>query len=250
MTWLTPEARVLLGKEVRQLLRSRGALLTATLLPTLLLLVIPLIQLASARAAEGRPRPAPNFPLPPGFGDLGHPVQLLLHVTLPLFVVIGGLLVPSIATSYAIVVERERRTLELLMALPVRVADILTAKLGAILLMAVVIVVPLFAILASYMLITNTATPGYVLLLFILLLSALACSIGIALLLTLLAKDFRTANNLNGVFVVPLVFLTIGVLGGVPGDGHLLVLALLLFALAAAAVLVAVEWLTFERYLP
>lgn len=53
--------------------------------------------------------------------------------------------------------------------------------------------------------------------------------------------------NLNGVFIVPLVFLTIGVLAGIPGDGRLLVLALLLFGLAGAAVLVAVQWPTFER---
>jgi ABC-2 type transport system permease protein len=250
MSWLTPEARVLLGKEVRQLLRSRGALLTTTLLPTFLLLVIPLVQLMSARAAEGRPRPATNLPMPSGFGDLAHPMQLFLHLTLPLFIVIGGLLVPSLGTSYTIVVERERRTLELLMALPVRVADILTAKLGAILLMAIVIVVPLFGILGANLLITGTTTPGYVSLLFILLMASLACSIGIALLVTLVAKDFRTANNVNGVFIVPLVLLTIGVLAGVPGDWRLLVLAVLLFGLAAAAVLVAVRWLTFERYLP
>ena len=42
-----------------------------------------------------------------------------------MMVAIGGLIVPSVAASYTVIAERERRTIELLVALPVSVGDIL-----------------------------------------------------------------------------------------------------------------------------
>ncbi|HTD76674.1 MAG TPA: hypothetical protein VK898_03485, partial [Chloroflexota bacterium] len=82
-----------------------------------------------------------------------------------------------------------------------------------------------------------------------LLLSALACSVAVALLLALLARDFRTANNINGALLGPVILAVLGVLFGLPTPLSYIVLAAVLLAAAAAAVQVGLRWLTFERYL-
>ena len=79
--------------------------------------------------------------------------------------------------------------------------------------------------------------------------SALVASIGISLLLALVARDFRTANNLNGFFVVPTMIMTGLCVTLVPGLWRFVVLSLLMLALGGLAYLVATRWLTFERYL-
>ena len=67
--------------------------------------------------------------------------------------------------------------------------------------------------------------------------------------LTLLARDFRTANNLSGAFVVPALLLTVGTLGAVAGPARTYVLAVILLALGAVAIVAALRWVSFERYL-
>lgn len=244
-------ARALLWKELRQLSRSRRALLSSTLLPILLLVVLPLGQLLSLRAAgqAAGSRLAPAAALPPGLASLEEPTDVLRLFLLPLFMVIGGLIVPSVAATHTVVAERERRTLELLMALPVRVQDVLAAKIAALLLAAAAVVLPLFALDAAAILVLQVGSPVYVALLLGVLLAALACSAGIALLLALLARDFRTANNLNGALTGPLIVVAMGVLMLVPGDGRFVALIGLLLGLAAVTTTVALRWLTFERYM-
>jgi hypothetical protein len=85
--------------------------------------------------------------------------------------------------------------------------------------------------------------------LFVLLLASLACSVGVALLLALLARDFRTANNLNGAFLGPVILAVIALLFAVPEPLSYLLLGALLVAVAATATAVGLRWLTFERYL-
>lgn len=244
-------ARALLWKELRQLSRSRPALLSSTLLPILLLVVLPLGQLLSLRAAGSGAgsRLPPGTAAPPGLANLEDPTDLLRLFLLPLFMVIGGLMVPSVAATHTVVAERERRSLELLMALPVRVQDVLAAKIAALMLTAAAVVLPLFAVDAAAILVLQVGSPAYVALLLGVLLAALACSAGIALLLALLARDFRTANNLNGALTGPLIVVTMGVLMLVPGDLRFVALISLLLGLAVATTTIALRWLTFERYL-
>jgi hypothetical protein len=83
----------------------------------------------------------------------------------------------------------------------------------------------------------------------LLVLCALTGSIGISLLLALVARDFRTANNLNGFFVVPTMIMTGLCVTLVPGLWRFVVLSFLMLALGGLAYLIAVRWLTFERYL-
>jgi ABC-2 type transport system permease protein len=248
MSRSSPRLRVLVGKELRQVRRSKGALISATVLPLFLMTGMPLFQLFAMRgAAVGGAPVAMN--LPAGMAAVGNdPVHLLVRLMLPMFLVLGGLLVPTVAATYTVVAEREKRSIELLMALPVRVGDILLAKLLAMLALAAIVVLPLFAVDMAVLLALGLIGVLEVALLLVLLLAALACSVGVALLLALLARDFRTANNLNGAFIVPAILATLAVLFLLPSPLSYAVLGALLLALAAAAMLVGVRWLTFERY--
>jgi ABC-2 type transport system permease protein len=239
--------RVLMRKELRQFLRSRTAVLTSLLLPALIMVLAPLVQLfASAAGTE-----AHGSSIPVGVPGLTGGTQLsdlFLYVTFPLFFVLGGLMTPSLAATHTVISERERRSVELLVALPVSVTDILTAKTAANLLVASVTLLPLFTVDAVAVLVLTHAGPLYVAAALLLVLSALTASIGISLLLALVARDFRTANNLNGVFVVPTMIMTGLCVTLVPGLWRFLVLSMLMLCLGGLAYLIAVRWLTFERY--
>ncbi|MEP7003347.1 MAG: ABC transporter permease subunit [Chloroflexota bacterium] len=238
--------RALLWKELRQVGRNRTALFTAAFLPFILLCVAPIQLLFQSRALGGRALPA-NLPLP-GL-EASDPNQLLLQFVYPVLLVMGGLLLPSLTTSYAIVAERERRSLELLVALPVTVAEILSAKLLMVLVVTGLVGLPYLAIVFVLLITIGVATPAVIPALLAPFVAAVICSTAISLLLTLLARDFRSANNLNGVFVMPLLLITIGTLSVVAGPGRTYVLAVVLLLVAALAAIVALRWVTFERYL-
>lgn len=238
--------RSLLWKETRQLARNRTAMLTAAMLPFIILFLAP-IQLLVAVHFGGMQQ-LRDAPLP-GFADVSEPTQLLVQVFYPLLFVLGGLLLPSLTTTYAIVAERERRSLELLLSLPVSVAEILAAKLLAVLAVTALIGVPYVAVVLTLLLILGLAGPATIPALLAPFVAAVACSIGISLLLTLLARDFRTSNNLSGAFVLPVLVLTVVTLGAVGGPARTYVLALALLALGAIAVFAALRWVSFERYL-
>ncbi len=249
MTLLSPAVRRLLAKELRQVVRSRGAVLSATLLPILLLLVVPLSQLFALRADPTAGTFPTRFPLPAGLAELGDPVELYVRAMLPLFITLGGLVVPSVSATYTVVAEREKRTLELLMALPVGVADIIVAKLLTTLLVALAVVLPLFVVDAAVLLSLGLVSLAYVGVLLLVLLAAVACSVGVALLLALLSRDFRTANHLTGALIGPLIVVLMGLMFGLPGSLRLAGVVALLLAVGGGAVWVGLRWLTFERYL-
>jgi len=241
--------RSLLWKETRQLGRNRTAMLTAALLPFIILFLAPIQLLVAMHFGGGtgieRLR---DLPLP-GFSDVTDSAQLLVQFFYPMLLVIGGLLLPSLTTTYAIVAERERRSLELLLSLPVTVAEILTAKLLAVLAVTGLIGLPYVSIVLTLLLVLGIAEAATIPALLAPFIAAVACSIAISLLLTLLARDFRTANNLSGAFVVPALLLTVATLGAVGGPARTYVLALVLLALGAVAMFAALRWISFERYL-
>ena len=245
---LSRPVRVLLfRKELRQFLRSRTALLTGLLLPALIMVIAPVVQLIAASASPTQRGAVPSGV--PGMAGLDHLSDLFLYFTFPLFFVLGGLMTPSLAATHTVISERERRSIELLVALPVSVRDILTAKMAANLLVAGVTLLPLFVVDSIAVLLLTDAGPLYLAAALLLVLSSLAASIGISLLLALLARDFRTANNLNGFFVVPAMIMTGLCVTLVPGLWRFVVLSVLMLALGGLAYLIAVRWLTFERYL-
>ncbi|HEV8324628.1 MAG TPA: ABC transporter permease subunit [Myxococcota bacterium] len=169
---------------------------------------------------------------------------------LPLFVSLVGLVLPAMAAGYTLIQERESRTLELLVALPVRVGQIVLAKLAAIVALAAGATLTLFTIDAAVVLARGIGSVAWVLGLLLVLLSALTFSTSAALLISLLAKDYRSSQNLTGAVVAPCVFLNIAVGVFVPGATlRLVVIAVFYAAGAAAALAVALRVVTFERLL-
>lgn len=241
MRLLDPDVRVLVSKEFRQFVRSRSALFSTFLMPVLLLLVLPAIELsAMSRRPAGGNRPGP--------GSLAGRA-LLFYYLLPIFVVLAGLLGPAMTAIHTIVVERERRTVELLVSLPVSVRDIVLAKLVATMGLAGMVMVPLAVIDAVAGGAAGGGGPLYTVLLLALLAGAVIFSVCAAFTLAILARDYRTSQQINALFVIPVMLVTVVTLSLLPGVAGLAALALVLAIAGGAGLLIAVRTFTFERYL-
>jgi ABC-2 type transport system permease protein len=245
------EVRVLFRKELRQLLRNRGAMLTALFLPLLMILLMPLAQIFSMSSASPKDlRLPPEVQLPPGLAELRHDPRAILWFILTPLIATGSLLCPAVTASYTFIVERESRTLELLVALPVRVGQILLAKLLAILSLAVPVSLGMFGVDAVLLLSRGLGSASYVAMVGVMLLCALACSASTALLVSLLARDFRSASNLNGLVLSPIILGSFGLMAVVPGaTAAAAVLAALYATGAGVTTLLAMRVVTFERLL-
>lgn len=238
------EARVLVAKELRQALHSKGALLTGLLVPIGSLLVAPAQLIYSSRSAG----PAAVF--------------AISNFELPLLTVMCGLVVPALAAVYTFVNERERRTLELMLASPIRVQDIFVAKLAAAFALTAGVTLPLYLIQSGVILWQGIGDLRGIVLRLVLLLSALACSLGYALLVALFARDFRTTSNLTGALVLPMIFMTLTLLQltNVTLFGHTwtipvaladrtILVAAIMVTVGIGAAAAALRYVTFERYL-
>lgn len=237
----------LLWKETRQLGRNRTALLTAAFLPAVVLFLAPIQILLQVTLVGARGFDQVNGL--PGFSGVTQPTDLLIQFVYPLLFVIGGLLLPTLTTTYAIVAERERRSLELLISLPVSVNEILAAKLLSVLLVTALVGLPYIAIVLSLLIVLGVADLGIIPVLVAPFLAAVVCSTSASLLLTLLARDFRSANNLSGVLFVPVIIVTAITLSAVGGPARTYVLSAVLLVLAGITLVAALRWVTFERYL-
>jgi ABC-type transport system involved in multi-copper enzyme maturation permease subunit len=248
---LAREVRILFGKEWRQLLRSRSALVTALVLPFILLVILPGVQILGTRAGLNQLGNLPSdAKLPPALAAAGQDPQALLRLMLLPLLALGGLIVPMVTASYSFLSEREGRTLELLVALPVRVGHILLAKLGAILALAGLVILVFFSLDAVLLLVLEVASPGYVLALLALLMGTLSFSTASALLVSLVARDFRTSNNVGGLLIGPATLVCLFCSMVVPNPTWAALLLATVFASGAVvATFIALKVVTFERLL-
>lgn len=245
------EVRVLFRKEWRQLVAGKSALATGAILPIVMLGVVPMVMgSATAHAPLESDRPLPpsmQFGL---FGDLSSNPRHFAGSLLPIMVAIVGMVLPTMMASYLLITERERRTLELLVALPVRIEQVLVAKLLATLAAASMMSVPMLAVDVVALPWMGAASVEQVIALPVLLVAGLALSTSTALLMSLLARDFRTANNVAGALLAPTIVLTL--VGGLllPGGVVRPLGIAVVYALVAALVLRhSLKTITFERLL-
>jgi ABC-type transport system involved in multi-copper enzyme maturation permease subunit len=241
------EVKILLRKEWKQLTSSRTAVATSLVLPIVLLLVLPnaLLTLMQRAPQQQAGPPGASFGL---FAEIGADPRRMPLALLPMLVSMAGIIVPTALVTHLVISERESRTLELLVALPVRIDQLLQAKLGAVLLAAAGATVPLVVIDMVVMLTSGIASLGDVIGLPFLLTCVLGFSTSGALLIALIARDFRTANNVAGFILVPALFAMMAGTALLPGGWVRPVVLGLGFA-AAGAVLarVALRVVTFER---
>ena len=238
MRALTPALRILLRKELRQLLRNRQALMSAGLMPVLLQVVVPIVVISTGTSARNAPRGGPPV----------SPREVAALYLLPLFVCLAGVLAPSITAVSSIVTEREQRTVELLVALPVRVTEVVAAKVLATLGAIAVVTVPL-TLLDGLLAVFVLGQPAvYIPLLVGVLAGGMIASICLSAVIALLARDYRTSQQLSGLLVVPILLIANGALAFVPGLLRLLLLAVVLGGGGAVAGWVVVRRVSFERY--
>lgn len=214
-----------------------------------MLVLIPVGQMLGSANAPAQRMPE-GASLPPALRHLAEDPRAMARALFPPFITLGGLVALSVTAVHALIAEREGRTLELLVALPVRVGQILFAKVLALLALAVPVIFLLYAVDVVVMLRTGVGTPALALALWVLLVCALAFSTCGALLISLLAEDFRTANNLTGLLVGPTVLVGLGVAFAATGAvASSLGLAAVLAVAAAACLWRALRVVTFERLL-
>src|SRR5205823_475040 len=128
---------------------------------------------------------------------------LLRHYTLPVLVTISALVTPSIVMGDSLFGERYRRTLELLVGLPITATQVVVAKLAAVMTFAVTVTVPIFALNVVLVAAFGYASASQTIALFELLIAAVCYSAASALIIALVAAEARAANIVSGLVLGP-----------------------------------------------
>jgi ABC-2 type transport system permease protein len=238
--------RAVIAKDLTAVRRSKAVLLPMLLVPTLLMVVLPaLIGLAATRATTpDLSRFLDSLP-----GDLARPVlelppaeQMVVlvngYLLAPLFLIVP-LMVSSVLAADAFAGEKERRTLETLLHLPIADRDLFTAKLLSAFLPAVAVSWIGFVCFAF---VSNTVawpvlhrifvpTRLWLVMIFWVAPAVAALGLGVMVRVSARARTAQEANQLGGAVVLPLIFLAVGQSTG-----------LLLVSLPVAVVIGGVIW--------
>ncbi|HWD62915.1 MAG TPA: ABC transporter permease [Humibacter sp.] len=232
----------LFRKETRQITRSRKTVAAAAMVPALMLIFVTIGDIVTLKLGFGK---HPIYLLSSSHAVSG--TYLLRHYTLPVLVSISALVTPSIVMGDILFGERERRTLDLLVALPISAFQVVLAKLLSVLLFAVCVTVPLFLINVLIVNAFGYASPTQTLGLLAILAAAICYSAGSALVIAFVAGEARAANIVSGLLLGPIVPLEGLILGAVHGEVAFTVCAVMLLCLAAGCLTWASRLLSFER---
>ncbi len=243
------KALIVLEKEWLELRLQRALLLATLILPPLITAFAVAAFVVVGKISSGVSLPA--TPLPPEFAglsllEIGQAIVgkqfSTLFLLLPIFI-------PSVLASYAIVGEKRERTLEPVLATPIRTWELLLGKMLAALIPALGITIASAALFVAGVLafaVTDRVravlvTPGWILA--VLVDAPLLALIGVALIVVLSSRvnDPRTAQQISAVLIVPVVGLLFGQLAGVVVLGPALALGtgVILAFVAAGALWVA-----------
>lgn len=212
-------------KDLLAVRRSKAVLLPMLLVPLLLLVVLPaLVSLAITSDS------APDITsflsqLPSGLVEpitrLPEDERLLVlvngYLLAPLFLIVP-LMVSSVLAADAFAGEKERRTLETLLHLPIDARDLFLAKLLSALLPAVAVS---WAAFACFAVVANTLawpvvgrifvpTPLWLVVVLWVTPGVAALGLGVMVRVSARATSAQEANQLGGAVVLPLIFLAVG----------------------------------------
>lgn len=239
---MSGRGRTLFRKEARQILRSRRTIVASMLVPALMLVFVTGGDIVTLKLGFGS---HPIYLLSSAHAVSGP--YLLRHFTLPVLVTISALVTPSIVMSDVLLGERERRTLDLLIGLPLSPRDIVLAKVMAVAAFATSVTAPLFAANALIVSAFGYSSPSQVTALAALLLAAIAFSVVSALLIALIAGEPRSANIVSGLILGPVVPLEGVILTAVGTGTAITICAAVLALLTCVAVFFSQRLLSFER---
>lgn len=213
---MTSRTLALLGKELRELRRSRGLLVSLAALPaTMVPLPILLVGL-SVRAPVGDVLNLLGFYAGPGAAAPGDPrkalVGLMVRNCVGLFLVMP-LFIPVLIAAQSVAGEKERRTLEPLLASPLSAAEIVLGKSLAAVLPALAITwIAFFSFalgvdLETFPLYGRPLLPDGSWAFAVLVLVPLLCFLGntVTVLVSSRVGDSRLAQQLSALIVVPLM---------------------------------------------
>src|SRR5438477_6388329 len=245
--------RAVMGKDLTAIRRAKGVMLPMVIVPTLLLVVLPAVV---GLAASNAHAPDVSHVLRSLPGNIAKPIlrvppaeRLVTlvdgYLLAPLFLIVP-LMVASVLAADAFAGEKERKTLESLLHLPIPEGDLFLAKVLGAFVPAVMIswigfvcfsvVVNVTAWPVAHHLIVPTRLWAVV----IFWVAPAVASLGLGVMVRVSARATSTqeANQLGGAVILPLIFLAVG-----QSTGLLLVTLPLALAIGAVVWLVAL-WLT------
>jgi len=217
--------RAVIGKDVDAVRRSKAIVLPMLIVPFLLLVVLPLVIGIAARSQSSIDvsKFLSNIP-----GDLARPIlrlpvrqQLVVlvngYLLAPLFLIVP-LMVSAVLAADAFAGEKERKTLETLLHLPLSERDLFIAKLLAAFVPAVVLSWVGFVCFAV---VTNTVawpvmhrifvpTRLWLVMIFWVAPAVAALGLGVMVRVSARARTTQEANQLGGAVILPLIFLAVG----------------------------------------
>ena len=218
--------KAIIIKEWREVFKNKFVIFTVAFLP-IMITALPLVMLYFAGSSDDFST-MPTSDLPPQFmplcGDLGGGDCMLYYIVtqfILLFMMVP-LIIPMTIASYSIVGEKTTRTLEPLLATPVSTIEILIGKGLAGVIPAVLATWAGYLIYAgaAFVMVSNRAVvsklfdPLWMLAIFVVgpLLSLMGVSISV--MISSRVNDPRVAEQISGIFVLPVVGLFIGQMSG------------------------------------
>ncbi|MCU0271828.1 MAG: ABC transporter permease subunit [Acidimicrobiales bacterium] len=217
--------RALAARDLLAVRRSKAVMLPMLLVPALLLIVLPIVLAIAAgrsdpggigRFVESLPQnlSAPIIGLPENERII---VLVHGHLLAPLFLIVP-LMVSAVIAADAFAGEKERRSIESLLYLPVSDRDLFLAKIIASLVPAVAISWIGFAL---YALVSNVSAwpvmhrvflPTALWMVVILWVAPAVALLGLGVMVRVSARATTTqeANQLGGAVILPLIFLALG----------------------------------------
>ncbi|MNK82899.1 ABC-2 family transporter protein [compost metagenome] len=210
---------VVLGKELRDLLRNWGILI-ALVLPSLLIPTVALAVLyVAAHPPQGLPpealMPPSDLALPPELEGAESTALAQYAALSPFFMIwlIFPVTIPSILAATSIVGEKEAGTLEPLLATPIRTWELLLAKALASVIPALVLTWLPFAVLLGVaqrlappeVLSVTLLSPPWLFGVGVLAPSLTLLTVMFLVIVSAWVTEVRTANQLGAVLIAPLV---------------------------------------------
>jgi len=220
-----PAVRAVVAKDLTAIRRAKAVVIPMIVVPALLLVVLPALIGVAARSATAPDLTRFLDSLP---GDIARPIldlpineQMVVlvngYLLAPLFLIVP-LMVSSVLAADAFAGEKERRTLETLLHLPIGERDLFLAKLFGAYLPAVAVSWIGFA---AFAVVANTIawpvlhrifvpTKLWLMMIFWVGPGVAALGLGVMVRVSVRARTAQEANQLGGAVVLPLIFLAVG----------------------------------------
>ena len=235
-------------RDLRAVRRSKAVVIPMMLVPTLLMIVLPLVIGYAARTASTSEAGAEAF-LQSVPRQLAEPIEALPPEAQLLTLVLGFLLAPlfmivplmvsAVIAADAFAGEKERRTMETLLHLPISDRDLFLAKLLTGMLPALTVSWGGFA---AFSVVANTVAWGkvdgllvpnalWLVMIFWVAPAVALLGLGVMVRVSARSRTSQEANQLGGAVILPLIFLAVGQSTGI-----------LLVSLAMAFAIGGVVW--------